>query len=57
METGKKKMDYFKDKIFDLLNDEDEIQIQDIETNDKENTFKIFLWDGNIFEVKFRQMV
>lgn len=35
MKTRSKKLDYVKDKIFDLLNDTDEIGIRNIETNDK----------------------
>ena len=38
-----KNLEYFKDKIFDLLNEENTMDIRDIETNDKENTFQIFL--------------
>ena len=34
-------IEYFKDKLFDLLNDADNIGISNIETYDKENIFKI----------------
>ena len=30
------KLEFFKDKMFELLNDADTISIKDIETNDKE---------------------
>lgn len=56
MKTSEK-LDYFKDKIFDLLNDADEIGIKDIETNDKKGTFKVMLQDGGIFEVECRQLI
>ncbi len=56
MKKGSKKLDYFKDKIFDLLNDTDEIGIRDIETNDREGIFKVLLQDGNMFEVECRQI-
>lgn len=56
MKTTSKKLDYVKDKIFDLLNDEDEIGIRDIETNDKKGVFKIWLQDGKIIEVECRQV-
>lgn len=56
MKTSEK-LDYFKDKIFDLLNDADEIGIKDIETNDKKGIFKVLLQDGEIFEVECRQMI
>ncbi len=49
-------LNYFKDKIFDLLNDTNTMLISDIDTSDKENTFKILLQDGNLFEVECRQV-
>jgi len=49
-------MDYFKDKLFELLNDADDMGICDIETNDRENTFQISLQSGMIVEVKCRQI-
>lgn len=57
MEAGKKKLEYFKDKLFDLLNNSDDMGIKDIETNDKKNTFTVFLQDGDLFEVECRQVV
>ena len=56
MKTRNKKLDYLKDKIFDLLNDADEIGIRDIETNDKQGIFTVLLQDGNIFEVECRKV-
>lgn len=56
MKTSEK-LDYLKDKIFDLLNDADEIGIKDIETNDKKGIFKVLLQDGGIFEVECRQLI
>lgn len=52
-----KKLDYIKDKIFDLLNDADEIGIEDIETNDKKGIFRVTLREGCILEVECRQMI
>lgn len=57
MKTRSKKLDYLKDKIFDLLNDADEIGIRDIEADDKKGIFKVFLQDGNMFEVECRQVI
>ena len=57
MKTRSKKLYYLKDKIFDLLNDADEIGIRDIETNDKQGIFKVFLQDGDMFEVECRQVI
>lgn len=49
-------LNYFKDKVFDLLNETNVMFISDIDTNDKENTFKILLQDGNLFEIECRQV-
>lgn len=49
-------LNYFKDQVFDLLNDADNINIRDIETNDKENLFTVLLQNGSIFELKCRQV-
>lgn len=46
----------FKDKLFDLLNESDNMEIKDIKANDKENIFKIFLEDGYLFEIECRQI-
>ncbi|MCI8409130.1 MAG: hypothetical protein HFJ09_07665 [Lachnospiraceae bacterium] len=48
-------LNYFKDQVFDLLNDAD-IKIRDIETNDKENLFTVLLQNGIIFELECRQV-
>lgn len=49
-------LDYFKDKIFDLLNDTEDMKIRDIETNDKENLFTVLFQNGCIFELECRQL-
>lgn len=41
--------DVFKDKLFDILNETKHLPIADIDTNDKENQFKILLKDGSQF--------
>ena len=48
-------MDYFKDKLFELLNDADDIGISDIETNDKENKLRVSLKNG-LLEIECRQI-
>lgn len=50
-------IEYFKDKVFELLNETDNIGINDIETYDKENVFKVFFQDGKIFEIECRQVL
>lgn len=49
-------LECFKDTIFDLLNEADNLAIKDVETNDKENIFQVFLKNGNIFELECRQI-
>lgn len=49
-------IDYFKDKVFELLNDADDMGIRDIETNDKENIFRVLLQNGSLFELECRQV-
>lgn len=38
----------FKDRLFDILNDTDDLPIADIMVNDAENSMKIYLEDGTI---------
>ena len=49
-------LNYFKDKLFDLLNETNEIDINDIEANDRKNTFLIAVENGNLFELECRQL-
>ncbi len=41
----------FKDRLFDLINDTDNLPIQDISVKDKENQIIIYLTDGTCFTV------
>lgn len=50
-------IEYFKDKIFELLNETNDIGISDIETYDKENVFKVFFQNEEIFEIECRQVL
>lgn len=48
-------LNYFKDKLFDLLNNNsDELNISDIETHEKENIYEIFSTNGDVYEILFR---
>lgn len=38
----------FKDRLFDVLNDTDDLPIADIMVNDAENNMRIYLTDGTI---------
>ena len=39
----------FKDRLFNVLNETDEMNIADIETYDVENRFKVVVSDGSQF--------
>ncbi|MBQ7799167.1 MAG: hypothetical protein IJ370_01610 [Oscillospiraceae bacterium] len=45
---------YFKDKVFDMINESDDLDIIDIFTRDKDNTF-IIMVKGGFFTIKFSQ--
>lgn len=49
-------LDYFKDTVFELLNDSDDMAVKDIQTKDKENIFTVLLMDGSYFELECRQI-
>lgn len=38
----------FKDRLFDILNETDDLPIADIMVNDAQNNMKIYLEDGTI---------
>ncbi len=50
-------LNYFKDRLFDLLNDNDELNIYDIDTDERRNIFTISTNDGNVFQLEFRQIL
>lgn len=51
-------LNYLKDKLFDLLNDNSEdLDISDIQTHEKENTFSISISDGSLFEIECRSIL
>ena len=47
---------FFKDQLFDLLNDSDNMGISDIETDDRNNIFTVETNDGSVFEIECRQI-
>ncbi|WP_418756954.1 hypothetical protein [Eubacterium ventriosum] len=51
-------LNYLKDRLFDLLNDNsEELNISDIQTHEKENTFGISMTDGSVFEIECRRIL
>ena len=48
-------LDYFKDHLFDLINESDLLDIQDILCFEEENRMEVILTDGSIFSVSVKQ--
>lgn len=44
-------LNYFKDHLFDLLNESELLDAQNIEWDDKTNTFQITVFDGTKFDL------
>lgn len=49
-------LNYFKDKLFDLLNDSDDLNIADIVTDDRCGLFTVNTTDGSTFELLCRRL-
>lgn len=47
-------LDYFKDILFDLINESDALNIAEIRTFDKVDRFEIVSSDGTVIEVSCR---
>lgn len=45
-------LNYFKDILFDLLNESDELDVADIQSDDTANTFLVSMKDGTSFLVQ-----
>lgn len=45
-------LNYFKDVLFDAINDSDKMKVSDIETADKRNVFMVTTVDGSTIKVK-----
>lgn len=48
-------LNYFKDKLFDILNESDEMDICNISDDDRNHLFTISIADGSVFEIECRQ--
>lgn len=47
-------LNYFKDKLFDLLNESDELDIADLNVEDRISLFTVTMADGSVFEQECR---
>lgn len=45
-------INFFKDILFDLINESNDLDISRIEANDKENSFRITMTDGSCFLIR-----
>ena len=48
-------LNYFKDKLFDLLNESDGLGIADLNAEDRKNLLTVMTEDGSIFELVCRE--
>lgn len=48
-------LNYFKDLLFGLINDSDEMNVSDIRADDRQNTFTIQMADRSRFVVECRK--
>ena len=48
-------INYFRDKLFDLLNDSEGMEIADLNTDTQNNFLIVRTEDGNIFEIVCQQ--
>ena len=49
------KLNYFRDKLFDLLNDREGMGIPDLNADERNSLLTVRTEDGNVFEIVCRQ--
>ena len=49
------KLDYFRDRLFDLLNDSEGMGIVDLNADERNSLLIVKTEDGNVFEIVCRQ--
>ena len=49
------KLDYFRDKLFDLLNDSEGMGIADLNADEQNSLLTVRTEDGDVFEIVCRQ--
>lgn len=49
-------LNFFKDKLFDMLNESDNMNIANIETDDAADAFQVKTLDGDLFIIECRQI-
>ena len=57
METkDKTSINYFKDRIWDLINEDNILDVKDIESNDKEDYYIVTVYDGTKYKITFSEI-
>ena len=57
--TGRRKhmvFNFFKDKLFEVLDESSSLEIADIEADDLSNIFTVKTTDGSMFEIECRKV-
>lgn len=45
-------LNFFKDHLWDMLNEDDRFDVQDIISDDNKNTFDVIVHDGSVFHIE-----
>ena len=48
-------LNYFKDHLWDIFNEDDILDVQDIIFDDNENWFDVTVFDGSVFRVLIQE--
>ena len=49
-------LNYFKDKLFDIMNETDELDIADICADDLKDRLTVSITGGSVFQIECRQV-
>ena len=54
-EAAAVEINYLKDTLFDLINESDDLNVTDIQSDDKDNSFLVTVQDGSRFTIKIEK--
>ena len=49
-------LNFFKDHLWDMINEDDTLDVRDIISNDKENRFDVEVYGGSIFRITITEI-
>ena len=49
-------LNFFKDHLWDMINEDDTLDVRDIISNDKENWFEVKVYGGSIFRITITEI-